>query len=268
MPAVSLNGQTTTMIKIYALEKYLADYSAHIPDTDVILMLDAFDTWLQQSPDYTLKLFLDHEARLNLTNAVLFSAEKNCFPKNAYCDLVPESTLPADTYGTESSDDRSRPRFLNSGAYIGRKKNVLSLLRRVIQHVGDRHNIIDQQVVVELYVDQHEPDKIIDLDFGSAFFNSMYQAVNDVVWIPDRHHHRDGIKRAVNKYTGTQPVCLHWNSPKNIINDYWKFIHPALNQTLAPDAAYIDEKGDSVLYIDVCAGEYAPTIDKDKIWSS
>ena len=269
MPTVSdaLEGQSKTMVKIFALEKYLTDDSAHIADTDVIFLLDAFDTWLQQTPDFTLQLFLAEEARLNLGNAVLFSAEKNCFPRAYYCDYAPESSLPFDTYGPDgdTTPELSRPRYLNSGGFIGRKKNVLNVLRQVIEHVGDRHNILDQAIVLEMYANQTNGE-IIELDFPSYFFHSVHKAVDDMVWMPDRLRNNDGVKRVINKYSGTQPVCLHWNGRKEIMNNYWKFVHPAINQSMPAEATYMDEMGQSVRYEDVCVGELAPTIEKNKIW--
>ena len=257
-------GREKNMIKLFLMDLYLAN--SRISDNDIILVLDAYDTWLQHTPQHVVALFEEIE-RERLNDAVLFSAEKNCWPPNSHCEDFPQSFLPVDTYGTASnfSDKKyRRPRWLNSGGYIGRKRNVQRVLKRTLNSY-EHEEISDQGLLARVYHDQGT-DNLIQLDFSSIIFQSMAYSADDIIWVRDYMALMDGKIRPINKFSGTQPVVIHFNGDKKKVQYHWKYSNPAINETLDVRAEYMGVNGQVVTYEETCSGKYAAEMTTDKIW--
>ena len=256
-------GREKNMVKIFLTDLFLA--SSEMTDNAVVLVVDAYDTWLQHSPQYVVALFQEIE-RQSLGDAVLFSAEKNCWPPGSHCEDLPESPLPVDTYGMppDNSDKKyRRPKWLNSGGYIGRKKNVQQVLKRALETY--QTDISDQELLGQIYHDQGM-ENLIQLDFSSVIFQSMSYAADDLIWVRDYMALMDGKVRPLNKFSGTQPVVVHFNGNKENALYSWRHLSPAINETLDIRTEYKEGNGKVVTYGETCKGKFAVDITQDNIW--
>lgn len=102
------------MEKIYAVADYL-DNLEDVKANDLVLLTDSLDTWFQLPPSILVQRYHTINARANqllkaklgpsakyASQAVVFSAEKKCWPRSAEdmgCGGLPESPLPKDIYG-------------------------------------------------------------------------------------------------------------------------------------------------------------------------
>lgn len=136
--------------------------SSRLEEGDLVLMLDAYDVWLQLPPDVLLRRYFaaNHKAnellarkqsslaRIGLSRqTILASSQKRCYaPKSTMTDLhckdLPEGTMPDDVFGffTDSkffNHQYSRPRFLNSGSFMGPAGDM----RKYFQRVSDKMDV-------------------------------------------------------------------------------------------------------------------------------
>lgn len=118
-------------------------------DEELVLVVDGYDTWFQLRPSVLVDRYhaindrannrLASRMGYNLMNAtgvpihqsIVFAAQKRCYPAtddDPECYAVPESDLPTDVYGPltdrvsyneESSFNKYRQRYLNSGTIMG-----------------------------------------------------------------------------------------------------------------------------------------------------
>ncbi|KAM0706420.1 hypothetical protein Q7P35_005746 [Cladosporium inversicolor] len=133
--------------------------ASKLDEDDLVLMLDAYDVWLQLPPDVLLRRYFAANQRADDALAVkhghlaeddmprqtiIASAQKRCYAPNSeatdlHCGELPESTLPANVFGflTDSTFfnyQYARPRYLNSGSFMGPAGD----LRRYFQRVNNR----------------------------------------------------------------------------------------------------------------------------------
>ncbi|KAK2592343.1 hypothetical protein QQS21_009962 [Conoideocrella luteorostrata] len=132
-----------------------------LDDDDLVLMVDAYDIWFQLPPDTLLQRYhqTNHDAnsrlaaqwknsnRMPMKQTIIAAAQKRCFPtmesgSNLYCDDLPQSNLRSDLYGSPTDTDSEkkyyhnvRPRFLNSGTFMGPVGDMRRYLRRVKQRM-------------------------------------------------------------------------------------------------------------------------------------
>ena len=136
-----------------------APETSRLEEDDLVLMLDAYDIWLQLPPDVLLRRYFEANRRANDALAIRYehladsdlplqtiiaSAQKRCYaPKNKmsdlHCSQLPESTLPANVFGfltdfTLFNYQYARPKYLNSGSFMG----PAGELRRYFRRVNDR----------------------------------------------------------------------------------------------------------------------------------
>lgn len=126
-----------------------------LAEDDLILMLDAHDVWLQLPPSVLLQRYFAANDRANerlatqfgasynamTRQTILASSQKRCVaPRNKFshlnCDYVPESPLPDTVFGlfTDSRLAKPqywRPRWLNSGSFMGPAGDMKRYFRRV-----------------------------------------------------------------------------------------------------------------------------------------
>ncbi|KAF7560264.1 hypothetical protein G7046_g3892 [Stylonectria norvegica] len=157
-----------------------------LDEDDLILMLDAFDVWLQLPPSVLLQRYFKANERANnrvrrehgtisndsVQQTIIVSAQKRCYSprdsiSNYHCNAVPESALPRDVYGflTDLLPKQwayKRPRYLNSGSFMGPVGDMRRYFERVkermdydLLHLGpDKELGGDQGVFAEIFGEQ------------------------------------------------------------------------------------------------------------------
>lgn len=240
--------------KIAGWKDYLS--TSVIPDDDIIFLLDSFDLWLQVGPQEAVKRYLAMESRYG-RGPVLVSAEKNCWPFQAgdeICYKQANSSLPEDAYGptTDQKPETSRPRYLNSGTFIGRKRDILHVLALIQARLEDGEQYFDDQhVAALLYVE--EGDRLFRLDYEQNMAMTMHLAVDDIVWMPDKSVIGDGKMRGWNLFSGTMPVLIHWNgAAKGPMEETFRSIHPLYKEELDDDQAFTIQDGKRLSFNSIC----------------
>ena len=175
------NGSESHLFKISETLTYL-NRLPKSADEDLVLILDAYDTWLQLPPDVLIERYYvaleKGNARLKaegiygvehggaeIKQSILFGPDKTCWPddeRRAACWAVPESTLPADAFGpgTDTWVVPNRPRWLNSGTIMGPAKDMremfnatMNVLRRKFDE-GYEFKTSDQFYFQEMWTEQ------------------------------------------------------------------------------------------------------------------
>ncbi|KAI9903449.1 hypothetical protein N3K66_002801 [Trichothecium roseum] len=149
---------------------------------DLVLMMDAHDVWLQLSPEILLNRYFrvtqNADTRegimksQDMRHTIVVSAQKGCFgPRDKISDLhcgsLPESTLPSNVYGfmTDSTLfnwNSVRPRFVNSGSFMGPAGDMRRFFERVRSRMEkdlamltkDQHLGGDQGLFSEIFAEQ------------------------------------------------------------------------------------------------------------------
>lgn len=98
------------MDKIRHLSIYL-QYTK-IPDGDIILFLDAFDTLFLTDSNTILERFLEYNA------PVVIGAERNCWPFAHLAEVYPEAP--------------TRFRYINTGFFIGYVEHIKKMLKEIL----------------------------------------------------------------------------------------------------------------------------------------
>jgi hypothetical protein len=175
------NGSESHLFKITETLSYL-DRLPPSADEDLVLILDAYDIWLQLPPDVLIERYhvaiekgnarlrtegtygVDHGGA-EIKQSILFGPDKTCWPddeRRAACWAVPESTLPSDAFGpgTDTWVVPNRPRWLNSGTIMGPAKDMramfnatMSVLRRKFDEDYEFKNS-DQFYFQEMWTEQ------------------------------------------------------------------------------------------------------------------
>ena len=175
-------------------------------DSDLVLMVDAYDIWFQLRPDIMIERFhainkvADERNSRRMGSAipvkefeqkVIFGAGKRCAPNQLHtmaCYAIPESPLPADLYGgdTDTVVGRNkytshRQRYLNSGYIIGRVSDVRKLFRAAADEI------------------KNTPDHIEKMDNGSGGSDFLYHGSDQSIFntlMGRQEYHREAIRRA------------------------------------------------------------------------
>lgn len=139
--------------------KLLKDHLETLDEYDHILFTDSYDVFYGDTFERTMDKFLGFNTR------VLFSAESTCWPNAEWADQFPETEHPY--------------RYLNSGTFIGRIKELKEMLSTFDEDIHDDDqefmqeqflsNKWDCKLDTEAYVFQcHEPE-ITLLDNGQLY---------------------------------------------------------------------------------------------------
>ena len=164
-------------MKINLMKKYLKDKH----DDDIILFTDAYDVF------YADNLETIHERFIDMGNDIIFSGEMVCWPKPELMDKFPESP--------------TRFRFINSGTYIGRARE----LRRLMNHDKIKDNEDDQLFVHHAFFSGRYN---IGIDYECYIFQTNFEKVenlNGQLWNPETKccpciYHGNGGERALEFY--------------------------------------------------------------------
>ena len=181
--------------KIKLLKEFLE--GNEIEDDILIIFTDCFDVIFNDNGDNIIKKYkniIDRERKEERDNYILFSTEVNCWPDINLSKFYPK----VDT----------KYKYLNSGGFIGYKKDILELINTDINELED-----DQLYYTQQFLEKEN----IKLDYKCEIFQTLNNSINDVAL---------NIKKLelVNKYTKTTPSIIHGNGPSklnlNIIANY------------------------------------------------
>lgn len=197
---------------------------------DIIILLDAWDTIVQESADALLAKYRKFDSPL------VFAADKKCWPnEEATCAKLPNSTMPSQTYGPDTDRgpfELNRPRWLNSGVIVGDRQSFLGLYKDAVDFsktffsVAGTYPTGDQSVFQALFAKSQETDLDygIKIDYRSEISLTMAFARDDIYRIddnpeipfedtrrlpPDELLTRRG--RIFNKFSGSMPSIIHFN---------------------------------------------------------
>ena len=134
--------------KINLVKKYIKDKK----DSDVILFLDGYDTFLSDSTDEIISRYIE------FFHKIVFSSERFCWPDEGYADDL-----------KALNENQNTPyQYLNSGMYVGRVGELKKLFSAPIENNSD-----DQLYVQKEYL-KGECDIVCDVE-GYIFSSSEPQ---------------------------------------------------------------------------------------------
>ena len=172
--------------------------AAHIPDDALIVFVDAYDTAFVRGPDDIAQAVATATAEAGVKDdeaAVVFAAERWCWPKD-------------DERARKHPPSPTPYRYLNSGAYAGRKRDVVQLLSAIGFEDADD----DQERFQSAFISAPAtPSPRIVLDTHCRAFQchagedtGHNGIVGDAVALDDDKH-------VTNRVTGARPALLHAN---------------------------------------------------------
>lgn len=149
-------------------------------DITHIVFADAYDVVFAASISEIIHRFETFDA------PIVFSAEKNCFPDRYRRSLFPAHASPY--------------RFLNSGFWVGKRKELQEMFSRIeVYSVPDGIN--DQRVFTDLFLFGNCK---ITLDYTSKLCHNLAHSEDDLTFYPS-------TRRIQNSITKTFPTVFHGN---------------------------------------------------------
>ncbi|GAB7350883.1 hypothetical protein MBLNU459_g1400t1 [Dothideomycetes sp. NU459] len=167
--------------KITSVQKWLNRLTP-ARDEDLILIVDADDTWFQLRPQVLLDRYFSANRQANqrihddfgdddkvhgVRQSILFASQRHCFPWTAEdpaCYAVPPSTLPSDVYGAETDANagdekdpyaKHRARYLSSGFILGPAAAMRKLYNEAAKRATEEADLkSDQQIFGQLFGEQ------------------------------------------------------------------------------------------------------------------
>jgi hypothetical protein len=147
------------------------EYLKGLPDDDLVLFMDGYDTVLADHPDVVVERFLGFNVD------ILFSAEESCWP------LVEDKL-----FMSKWKDEGTPYKYLNSGVYMGRAKAISDFLE-----MESTDSLGDDQLYMQtrfLTATTSEFPYKVALDSEAYIFQShdpQVQVVNGQLWNPRTH---------------------------------------------------------------------------------
>ncbi|KAI1615551.1 hypothetical protein EDD36DRAFT_494422 [Exophiala viscosa] len=179
----SLSSGGSHLAKISGVLRYLKAVGPD-GDEDLVMIIDAYDIWLQLRPDILLSRYYAANARMSqrisrrmcgrdkcpyspvshISQKIIFSTQKLCWPHRAEdlaCYAAAESSMPDDIFGPDTDqipggDEETRlrhirSRHVNSGFAIGPVKEMRRLFEAAEAHAKeDPHSGSDQGVLADI----------------------------------------------------------------------------------------------------------------------
>lgn len=166
--------------------KLIEHYINHLPDEDLVLVVDSFDLFFLAGKETIIEKFLELETPFYI------SAEKWCYPNPELKELYPPS--------------HTDYRFLNSGTYMGFVKDVKQVFRELPHPLGPYQE--DQLILTQFYL--KHPEKC-HLDRDCALAQTLFAVDRSELII-------DPISISVtNLATGTMPCIIHGNARASLL---------------------------------------------------
>ncbi len=173
---------------------YMLEYMKDLPNNDIVLFSDGFDTLFLNDKKTILKKFLAMKV------PCLFSAEVNCFPEPELCVYFPPSP--------------TKFKYINTGNFIG----YVGHLRQIFTNMNPIPNDCDQRQTIRYYVDGHQNE--INLDYYCELFFPLH-ALDRIDFST-----RKKTKTVNCLSTGTKPCIVHGNGlSKHFLDDIYKDIY-------------------------------------------
>jgi len=192
--------------KINLLKEELASIAEEKEDL-IVMFTDAYDVILTADADHILKLY-----RSFAPARIVFSAEGFCWPDAGLAERYPEV-------------DKGY-RFLNSGGFIGRAKDVAEMLTH--EPAADTDD--DQLYYTKIFLNKDLRRRwSISLDTTAKIFQNLNGAVGDV----GLRFRESGAPYLANSEYDTEPVVIHGNGPlgtKVILNSLGNYLPQAWNK--------------------------------------
>lgn len=158
------NGTESHLFKVSETLVYLQNLPKEADD-DLVLLLDAYDIYLQLRPDVMISRYYEalerEDVRLKqrgiyrkdqggfeVKNTVVFGSDKVCFPaarpsERAGCWAVPRSSLDPLSWGPLTDAPgivNTRPIYLNSGTIMGPIKHVRDVFAATMESIKTRYD--------------------------------------------------------------------------------------------------------------------------------
>lgn len=154
---------------------YLINYIKHFNPEQLILVSDSYDVIMTANSKEIIKKFNE------FNKPIVFASEPNCWPDKSL----------ANKYPNVNSDNK----YLNSGGFIGKVKDILKILPETFESHSD-----DQLY----YTKQFLNTSLIELDYKCKIFQCLNKAENNIEILYNK-------SRVKNKITETLPCQIHGN---------------------------------------------------------
>jgi len=212
-------GGSMIPAKIYRVSEYLDALPASA-DNDLVLLIDAYDIWFQLGPSVLVSRYHALNAaantrlraqlgpaynKENIRQQIVWGQQKLAEPNEAHTIAwypIPESPLPADTYGanTDTPIGRSRaasfrPRYLNSGYAMGTVASMRALWTRSKEwyEAHKEHDDNDNGSGVSNYMYYGADNPIFNEIWGEQEYAREVARLKHLPWL-DRLLHRASAK--------------------------------------------------------------------------
>ncbi|KAH7135382.1 hypothetical protein B0J11DRAFT_158200 [Dendryphion nanum] len=129
-----------------------------VKDKDLLLFVDAHDTWFQLPSEVIIRqyqnILADANQRLldgygnnedgtqKYHQTIIFGAAKVCEADDLSCKYAPESILPPDIYGQKTGHERelTPAKFLDSSMVMGPAKDLRALYEAALENMNGKHS--------------------------------------------------------------------------------------------------------------------------------
>lgn len=196
--------------KINLLKEELLSWSIEKLENTIVLFTDSYDVIINSNKDEILSKYNNKD---NKEQPILFSAERFCWPDKNLESFYPKTSSPY--------------KFLNSGGFIGKAINILS----IINNKNIKDNEDEQLYFTKIFL---ENNNLINLDYKCQIFQTLNGSKNDINIIYEK-------SRLYNKITNESPCVIHGNGPEpiklfldklgNYLGDGWNLTYKFCNKT-------------------------------------
>jgi len=212
---------TGLTMKFRCVLDYLQTNPDQLSKDEIIVVVDAFDVLLLQSPTYITQEYTRIFKNRNHRPTVIFGKD----PANLFNSLIYDSPTFQEPF----------PCYINSGVYIGHKQHVQTLLSKICQHGKCKQDLEDQHLLNIYYKTYRDPFIYIDFSHrliynlpffqGSSrwstfkyYWNTFVHHQRPCVSLPNTHFTIDEKNKRLVLYDDdqTQPAILHANGNVNI----------------------------------------------------
>ena len=204
------NGSESHLFKITETLTYLHSLPASA-DNDLVLLLDAYDIWLQLRPEVMIEryyhvlkqndqrvkeegLYNKFHGGARIRHSIVVGPDKVHWPQgdeDAATWAVPVSMLPENAFGPDTDNDMitARPRWLNSGTIIGPVKDLREYFSATVDMLSRKYDTSyefrtsDQYYFAEVWAEQEI--QRMRLRDGANFDESPDVANGRVGIVPD-----------------------------------------------------------------------------------
>ena len=146
--------------KVYAVSWYLNRFidTNHVKfeDDDIILFLDGADT-LHVNENTTEGRLVEKFLKLEQGRSVIFSAERQCYPRSTLCNLLSSHF--------DETSNQSTFRYVNTGGWIARHGIAKRFVKKWIELIEEQQGKREDQLAVHNYIFRKKlNDSFFDID--------------------------------------------------------------------------------------------------------